>query len=219
MDNKKYFAVNETLNKEILQIRNKIMLSMNGICAETMQNSGFNYGKNFGVSWNRLCEIASAYEQNYDLAIRLWNIDIRETKLIATKICPPEMLNKNNINDWISEINNSELAEITAIMFAKSKNLIKTYINLLSHNNFYVRLCMLHTLAKSAYNLNDTDVENLLEKIDITDTNNISAARAIESILLFLQTKGYDKQIADFIDKLKSANTAYSEYIQKALIY
>ena len=71
MDNKKYFAVNETLNKEILQIRNKIMLSMNGICAETMQNSGFNYGKNFGVSWNRLCEIASAYEQNYDLDIRL----------------------------------------------------------------------------------------------------------------------------------------------------
>ena len=104
-------------------------------------------------------------------------------------------------------------------MFAKSKNLIKTYINLLSHNNFYVRLCMLHTLAKSAYNLNDTDVDNLLEKIDITDTNNISAARAIESILLFLQTKGYDKQIADFIDKLKLANTAYSEYLQKALIY
>ena len=78
---------------------------------------------------------------------------------------------------------------------------------------------MLHTLAKSAYNLNDTDVDNLLEKIDITDTNNISAARAIESILLFLQTKGYDKQIADFIDKLKLANTAYSEYLQKALIY
>ena len=78
------------------------MLSMNGICAEKMQNSGFNYGKNFGVSWDRLCEIASAYEQNWDLAIRLWNIDIRETKLIATKICSPEMLNEKNIYEWIS---------------------------------------------------------------------------------------------------------------------
>ncbi|MGM9794995.1 MAG: DNA alkylation repair protein [Candidatus Aphodosoma sp.] len=219
MDNKKYFAVNETLNKEILQIRNKIMLSMNGICAETMQKSGFNYGKNFGVSWNRLCEIASDYEQNYDLAIRLWNMEIRETKLIATKICPPEMLNENNINDWISEINNSELAEITAIMFAKNKNLIKTYITLLSHNNFYVRLCMLHTLSKSAYILNDTDVNNILEKIDISDTDNISATRAIESILLFLQTKGLDKQITEFTNKLKSANTAHSEYLYKTLIY
>ena len=111
MESKKYFAVNETLNKEISQIKNKIMLSMNGICAEKMQNSGFNYGKNFGVSWDRLCEIASAYEQNWDLAIRLWNIDIRETKLIATKICSPEMLNEKNIYEWISGINNSELAE------------------------------------------------------------------------------------------------------------
>ena len=59
MESKKYFAVNEILNKEISQIKNKIMLSMNGICAEKMQNSGFNYGKNFGVSWDRLCEIAT----------------------------------------------------------------------------------------------------------------------------------------------------------------
>ena len=50
MESKKYFAVNETLNKEISQIKNKIMLSMNGIGAEKMQNTDFNYGKNFGVS-------------------------------------------------------------------------------------------------------------------------------------------------------------------------
>lgn len=219
MDNKKYYAVNETLNKEISQIKNKIMLSMNGICAETMLNSGFNYGKNFGVSWNRLCEIASSFEQNYDLAIRLWNIDIRETKLIATKICPPEMLDGNNINDWISEINNSELAEISAIMFAKNTQLTKNYIFQLKNKNFYIRLCMLHTLCKTVTRLNTDEIDSILNDINISDTDNISASRAIESLLYNLNMAGYSEKVKSFLKKIVNANTRYATLISNNLIY
>ena len=219
MESKKYFAVNEILNKEISQIKNKIMLSMNGICAEKMQNSGFNYGKNFGVSWDRLCEIASAYEQNWDLAIRLWNIDIRETKLIATKICSPEMLNEKNIYEWISGINNSELAEITSILFAKNITLTNKYIELLHDANFYIRLSMLHTLSKIGMNLNEKEIEEIIKSINISDTDNISAARAIESILLTADIKGQKEITTEFTKILSQTKTAYSEYICKSLNY
>lgn len=219
MENKKYYAVNETLNKEISQIKNKIMLSMNGICAEKMQESGINYTKNFGVSWNRLCEIASSFEQNYDLAIRLWMLDIRETKLIATKICPPEMLDETNLNDWISEINNPELAEISAIMFAKNTKLKKNYISLLQDENFFIRLCMLHTLCKTIAALNTEETDSILNSINISDTDNISASRAIESFLYNLNMAGYCEKVKSFLEKLDKANTKYSTSISNNLIY
>ena len=85
----KYFAVNEEIENQIKSIRRTIYLSMNGICAENIDNSGLEYKQNFGVSWSRLCEIAQNYTPNYTLAERLWLMSIRETKLLATLLCPP----------------------------------------------------------------------------------------------------------------------------------
>ena len=54
----KYFAVNEEIENQIKSIRRAIYLSMNGICAENIDNSGLEYKQNFGVghiSPHRIC--------------------------------------------------------------------------------------------------------------------------------------------------------------------
>ena len=61
----KYFAVNEEIETQIKSIRRAIYLSMNGICAENIDNSGLEYKQNFGVAWSRLVEIAQNYTPDF----------------------------------------------------------------------------------------------------------------------------------------------------------
>ena len=129
------------------------------------------------------------------------------------------MLNEKNIYEWISGINNSELAEITSILFAKNITLTNKYIELLHDANFYIRLSMLHTLSKIGMNLNEKEIEEIIKSINISDTDNISAARAIESILLTADIKGQKEITTEFTKILSQTKTTYSEYICKSLNY
>ena len=111
----KYFAVNEEIENQIKSIRRAIYLSMNGICAENIDNSGLEYKQNFGVAWTRLVEIAQNYTPNYTLAYRLWLIPIRETKLLATLLCPPQELTAERLNELLAEISSSETDKVTKL--------------------------------------------------------------------------------------------------------
>ena len=84
----KYTLVNPKLEAQITEIRRKIRLSMNGIVSGQMTEKGIHYKKNYGVSIPRIKEIASTYPPSHDLAQRLWNLQIRETMIMATLLEP-----------------------------------------------------------------------------------------------------------------------------------
>ena len=146
----KYFAVNEEIENQIKSIRRTIYLSMNGICAENIDNSGLKYKQNFGVAWTRIVEIAQNYTQNYDLAERLWLMSIRETKLLATLLCPPQELTTERLTEWISGITTIELAEIFAFALLRKTTLTKQILQLEQSENHLYRLTAYHTLARQA---------------------------------------------------------------------
>jgi len=111
----KYYISTPDLDAQILEIRRKIMLSMNGIASEQMSERGILYKKNYGVAVPRIKEIASAYSQNHDLAQRLWNLQIRETMILATLIEPSDKFTPELANEWAGQFDQIEIIELSCM--------------------------------------------------------------------------------------------------------
>ena len=233
----KYFAVNEEIETQIKSIRRAIYLSMNGICAENIDNSGLEYKQNFGVAWTRLVEIAQNYTQNYDLAERLWLMSIRETKLLATLLCPPQELTTERLTEWVKGITTIELAEIFAFaLLRKTTNLTKEILQLEQSENHLHRLTAYHTLARlTTQNLNQIKSEEnkettsqfstlnsqfsilkmAIDNITPQDLDEISAFRAIESLItnITFRTSDLNHIINNKLEEIKSTPTTYSNQL------
>ena len=233
----KYFAVNEEIENQIKSIRRTIYLSMNGICAENIDNSGLEYKQNFGVSWSRLCEIAQNYTPNYTLAERLWLMSIRETKLLATLLCPPLELTPEHLAEWAQGITTIELAEIFAFaLLRKTTHLTQQILQLEQSENPLLRLTAYHTLARlTIQNLPYTNSEEnekttsqfsilnsqfsifklAIEHINPQDLDEISAYRAIESLItnITFRTSDLNHIIYNKLNEIKSNPTTYSNQL------
>ena len=226
----KYFAVNEEIENQIKSIRRAIYLSMNGICAENIDNSGLEYKQNFGVAWSRIVEIAQNYTLDYTLAYRLWLLPIRETKLLATLLCPPHELTAERLAEWTDSITTIELAEIFAFaLLRKTSHLTKQILQLEQSENQLLRLTAYHTLARQAtqYLQHTKSEENeettsqfsilkmAIEHINPQDLDEISAFRAIESLItnITFRTSELNHIINNKLEEIKSTPTTYSNQL------
>ena len=225
----KYFAVNEEIENQIKSIRRAIYLSMNGICAENIDNSGLEYKQNFGVAWTRLVEIAQNYTPNYTLAYRLWLLPIRETKLLATLLCPPAELTAERLAEWTDGITTIELAEIFAFALLRKTTLTEQILLLEQSENHLLRLTAYHTLARQAtqYLQHTKSEENeettsqfsilklAIEHINPQDLDEISAFRAIESLItnITFRTSDLNNIIYNKLKEIKKQPTTYSNQL------
>jgi hypothetical protein len=85
-----YSFISPSFEVVLSEIKSKIRLSMSGVTATKMHESGLVYKKNYGVSIVRMKELARGYEPNEELAKLLWNLKIRETMIMSTLLYPPE---------------------------------------------------------------------------------------------------------------------------------
>ena len=211
----KYFAVNEEIENQIKSIRRAIYLSMNGICAENIDNSGLEYKQNFGVAWSRLVEIAQNYTPDYTLAYRLWLLPIRETKLLATLLCPPHDLTAERLTEWTDGITTIELAEIFAFSLLRKTSLTDQILQLEQSDNHLLRLTAYHTLARQTANLNTEHLKLAIEHINPQDLDEISAFRAIESLIsnITFHTSDLNHIINNKLEEIKTHPTTYSNQL------
>ena len=211
----KYFAVNEEIENQIKSIRRAIYLSMNGICAENIDNSGLEYKQNFGVAWARLVEIAQNYTQNYELAERLWLMSIRETKLLATLLCPPKELTAERLNEWLQGITTIELAEIFAFALLRKTTLTEQILQLEESDNRLLRLVAYHTLTRQTATLSIDDLQVAINNIKPQDLDEISAFRAIESLIsnITFRTSELNHIINNKFNEIEATQTTYSNQL------
>jgi dipeptidyl-peptidase-3 len=211
----KYFAVNEEIENQIKSIRRAIYLSMNGICAENIDNSGLEYKQNFGVAWSRIVEIAQNYTPDYTLAYRLWLLPIRETKLLATLLCPPHELTAERLAEWIDGISTIELAEIFAFALLRKTTQTEQILKLEQSENHLLRLTAYHTLARQTANLNTEHLKLAIEHINPQDLDEISAFCAIESLItnITFRTSDLNHIINNKLEEIKTHPTTYSNQL------
>lgn len=81
---------NTNIQDNIRAIKKDLRLSMNGVVSTLQRNQGLNYKINFGVEIPRLKGIAAKYEKSEELAMTLWNDNIRECKMLAIFLMPEE---------------------------------------------------------------------------------------------------------------------------------
>ena len=96
---------------QIAEIRRTILLSMNGVVADKMKESGLSYKINYGVTIPRLKEIATAYKADHNLAHGLWILGVRETMILATMLEPVSLFTIEDARKRIAECKNIEITE------------------------------------------------------------------------------------------------------------
>lgn len=99
------------IKEQVKGIKQSFRQMMDGVVAKSMRDKGLAYKLNWGATLPRLREMADAYGKNYDLAIALWKEDVRECKILATMIMPPEVVLPEVIDIWMEQITTQEMAE------------------------------------------------------------------------------------------------------------
>ena len=93
------------------EIKQSFRQMMDGAIAKSMRDKGLEYRLNWGATLPRLREKADTYGKNYDLAIALWKEDVRECKILATMIMPPDVILPEVVDIWMEQITTQEIAE------------------------------------------------------------------------------------------------------------
>lgn len=96
------------------EIRSRFRTLMNGVASETMRRSGLEYHVNWGVSLGHLRELASEYEPDIHVALELWGDDVRESKICALFLMPPEEFTPDIAGLWSETLQTVEMATMAA---------------------------------------------------------------------------------------------------------
>lgn len=107
--------MNQQTNEKLKQIKQSFRPVMNGTASRSMREKGVLYKINWGVSLPDLQQIAHSYQQDLDLAIQLWKEDIRECKILATMLMPPQQMSPDLADIWIEQTTTQELIEIATL--------------------------------------------------------------------------------------------------------
>lgn len=87
---------------------------MNGPASRSMREKGLDYRLNWGVSFTDLKQMAGEIGKDYNLAIELWKEDIRECKILATLLMPPDKMPAGIAEMWMEQTQSQEMAEMQA---------------------------------------------------------------------------------------------------------
>lgn len=112
---------------DISAIKQELHANMNGVAAQAMRDAGMNadYRMNFGIELPRLqaiCQelretmLADADEEALvSIAQQLWKERVRECRILATMIYPPQRMLFDVADIWADDIRSVELAQIAAL--------------------------------------------------------------------------------------------------------
>ena len=106
--------MDDLTQQKLKEIKRTFRLKMDGMASRSMREKGLDYKINWGVSLPDLKEMAAAYGKDYELAIALWKEDIRECKILATMIMPPEQMLPEVVDIWMEQTRSQEIAELCA---------------------------------------------------------------------------------------------------------
>ena len=175
----------EDVRDKVKEIKQSFRLMMDGSVAQSMRDKGLNYHLNWGATLPRLKAKAEELKANsprnatlsqreeptaksqYDLAIALWKENIRECKILATMLMPPEQMLPGVCDIWMEQIPSQEIAEQAAfnlwqyLPYAPEK----AYQWIASDQEYY-QLCGFHVLSRLFMNGQEPNERGINEFID-----------------------------------------------------
>ena len=167
----------EDVRDKVKEIKQSFRLMMDGSVAQSMRDKGLNYHLNWGATLPRLQakaeELKAMFHVSdlmfnvYDLAIALWKENVRECKILATMLMPPEQMLPEVCDIWMEQLPSQEIAEQAAfnlwqyLPYAPEK----AYQWIASDQEYY-QLCGFHVLSRLFMNGQEPNERGINEFID-----------------------------------------------------
>lgn len=102
---------NQDTDNQFHLILKEIRKRKNGELADNLKKGGLKYNIIWGVTYPELKEIAKGIKKDHLLALKLWNKDWRESKIIATLVEDPLLVTEEQMDYWTKNFENVEIAE------------------------------------------------------------------------------------------------------------
>ena len=152
---------------QIKEIKLSFRQMMDGSIAQSMRNKGVDYHLNWGATLPRLRDKADGIGKNYDLAIALWKENVRECKILATMIMPPDVVLPEVVDIWMEQTATQEIAEQAAFNLYQYLPYApeKAYTWIASDKELY-QLCGFHILSRLFMNGQEPNERGINEFID-----------------------------------------------------
>ena len=159
--------MNQDINDQVKAIKQSFRQMMDGAVAQSMREKGLDYHLNWGATLPRLRQKADELGKSYDLAIALWKENVRECKILATMIMPPDEVLPEVIDIWMEQTPNSEIAEQAAFNLYQYLPYApeKAYTWIASDKELY-QLCGFHILSRLFMNGQEPNERGINEFID-----------------------------------------------------
>jgi len=159
----------------VKEIKQSFRQMMDGAVAKSMRDKGADYKLNWGATLPRLQSKADEIKFKvqclkfnvYDLAIALFKEDVRECKILATMIMPPDEVLPEVIDIWMEQITSQEIAEQAAFNLYQYLPYApeKAYTWIASDKPLY-QLCGFHILTRLFMNKQEPNERGINEFID-----------------------------------------------------
>ena len=155
------------IQQQVKEIKQSFRQMMDGSIAQSMRNKGVDYKLNWGATLLRLKDKVVEIGQNYDLAIALWKENVRECKILAKMIMPPDEVLPEVIDIWMEQIPTQEIAEQAAFNLFQYLPYAadKAYTWMASDKELY-QLCGFHILCRLFMNGQEPNERGINEFID-----------------------------------------------------
>ena len=165
------------VQEKVKEIKQSFRQMMDGAVSKSMRDKGSAYKLNWGATIPRLQakaeEIKSTFDVQrstfnvYDLAIALWKEDVRECKILATMIMPPDEVLPEVIDIWMEQTTSQEIAEQAAFNLYQYLPYApeKAYTWMASDKPLY-QLCGFHILSRLFMNKQEPNERGINEFID-----------------------------------------------------
>jgi len=221
---------------EFRQILTKIQLAKNGETVDQMKQHGLIYKTNWGASIISLREIASQFEPNHLLALKLWNKKWRETMILAAMLDVPAEVTEEQMDYWTKSLETTEIAEaLNTYLWAKTKFAFIKSLEWCRGKKHLVRFAGLHLMGRLAL-IEKSAMDELFEPFfdvlsPLAKDPNLKQVYYRSFILLGMKSKTMNESAILFAKDLKSTDSEdsrsladmiltelTSEYAQKSFV-
>lgn len=177
--------MNEDIQQQIKHLKQSFRQMMDGSIAKSMRDKGIEYHLNWGATILRLREKADEMGKSYDLAIALWKENVRECKILATMVMPPDEIIPEVVDIWMEQTQTIEIAEQAAINLYQYMPYApaKAYEWIASDKEIY-QLCGFHVLSRLFMNGQEPNERGINEFLDQAHTALLSPSLVVRKAAL-----------------------------------
>jgi hypothetical protein len=209
--------------QQFRQILTHIRLAKNGETAEQMKQHGLVYKVNWGASIISLREIASRFEHNHLLALKLWNKQWRETMILAAMIDVPSEVTEEQMDYWTKSLETSEIAEVlNTFLWVKTRYAMVKSLEWCRGKKHLVRFTGLHLMGRLAV-VEKSAMDELFEPFfdvlsPLAKDPNLKLIFYRSFILLGMKSKTMNEEAILFAEGLKKLDSEVSNSLSKMIL-